>query len=344
MIMNKLKKILKNYGVWLLIGILFGLIILLFFLSRRDDKQDGSDILVRKITSPYIQTGQDIKITGDMRYKEFENRELIYYVIKPEITLFSDLVNNLYGNHNEEIDSTEEEIILTIGEDLIWYNRSTAVLSVFSKGLILNPKITDSNDIESFFNHHFGIREITNEQIENTERGVLYTGNFLFHGKAIGSSTLMGYGYKIELDRNGRLLDFSMLLLREENLQQYQRMPTVSLTQLLTFKDYPMKTVNKTIEDRFYDQSSLFRRSVNLKNLITREVSSLFLFHSFQDEYILPIYRIFGDGELVDSAGGKYWSTSYAFVCAIDPEYLYEKPEEDYAVEPHSRPLSENDW
>ena len=58
-----------------------------------------------------------------------------------------------------------------------------------------------------------------------------------------------------------------------------------------------------------------------------KEIDNIFLFNDLEDQYIVPTYRIFGDGELVDSKGGKYRTTSNIFICAIDPEFLLEKTE-----------------
>jgi hypothetical protein len=77
-----------------------------------------------------------------------------------------------------------------------------------------------------------------------------------------------------------------------------------------------------------------------LSNLTTKNVELLFLLNDFEDEYILPTYQLSGDGELVDSQGAKYWTKSHIFISAIDPEYLYEKPIEDYREKPHSDPTS----
>jgi hypothetical protein len=62
--------------------------------------------------------------------------------------------------------------------------------------------------------------------------------------------------------------------------------------------------------------------------------------NNFEDKYILPTYKISGDGRLVDSRGEEYWSVSEVFVCAINPEYLLEKPEETFREQPHTQPSS----
>ena len=339
--MNKIKQFFKKYGVWLLIGILLGgIIFIIFFLNRRDEDEVSIELPVKPIPSPYIEAQQNIDIvTGDIQMGNFQEREWIYSVTKPNETLFTNFIDNFYNIQQQEFD-LQDEIIITQGNDLIWYNANIGILSIFSDGLVLDLKITNARDISSFFKQYLGISQAINDEVTPTDRGTLYTGYFKYHGKEIGSSNLDGYAYKLELDENERLIEFSMLFLREENLQKYQMIPTIPLSELLNIQNYPMKAVNLIIENYYYNQSDIIKGSARLNTLTAKEIDNIFLFNDLEDQYIFPTYRIFGDGELVDSKGGKYRTTSNIFICAIDPEFLLEKTEETYREQPHTEPSS----
>jgi hypothetical protein len=337
--MNKIKQFLKKYWLWLLIGFLLGLIILLFFLlSREETEEVVPDVAVENITSPYHARDERVTISVDAQEESFQEREWIYSVSRPSERMFTSFVERFY--EIEEIVDMNEEIIISKGDDLVWYHANIGVLSIFSEGLVLDLKITGPRDVTSFFTQYFGIREVSNEKIETTERGTLYAGYFEYEDQRIGSSNLEGYAYKLELDQTGRLIEFSMLLLAESDIERFQPMSTAELSELLGINNYPMKVVNETIEERFFDQPGYIRGSGRLSNFTTKNVELLFLLNDFEDEYILPTYQLSGDGELVDSQGAKYWTKSHIFISAIDPEYLYEKPIEDYREKPHSDPTS----
>jgi hypothetical protein len=339
--MNKIKQFFKKYGVWFLVGILIGAIIfVIFFLNRKQEDEIVLDLPIEPITSPYIQTQENVDIiTNNIQIENFQEREWIYSITRPEETLLANFIDNFYNIQQQEF-SMQEEIIITQGNDLVWYNANIGILSIFSDGLVLDLKITNARDISSFFTQYLGIRQVINDKITPTDRGTLYTGYFEYHGKKIGSSNLEGYSYKLELDKNERLIEFSMLFLREENLQRYQAMPTIPLSELLDIRNYPMKIVNQTIEDYFYNQPDIIRGSASLSTLTAKEIDNLFVFNDLEDQYIIPTYRILGDGELVDSKGGRYWTISNIFICAIDPEFLLEKPVETYREQPHTDPPS----
>jgi len=335
--MNKIKQFLKKYGIWLLVGATIGSIIVLIILINREKEEDiPLDLPVEKITSPYIETGERVSISMDTEEENFQEREWVYRVKRPRERLFTNFVENFY-EIDEEI-NMEEEIIITRGEDMFWYHSDIGVLSVFSEGLVLDLKITYAADVSSFFSQYFGIRDVINTEVKNTERGILYAGYFEYNGIKVGSSNIGGYSYKLEIDNNGRLRELSVLLLEETDLERYQAMPTTPLSDLLQIRTYPKKIVNKTIEQRFYEQSSITRGSASLDSITVKEKDLLYLLNDFEDQFILPTYKISGDGELVDSKGQRYWTTSDIFICAIDPEYLYGKPEEDYREQPHSDP------
>ena len=336
--MIKIKQFFKKYGIWLLIGVFLGCIIILIILLNRDKEDDISlELPVERIASPYIETEERILIsTTNIQEQNFQEREWVYRVNRPNSNLLVNFIEKFY-EVKEDI-NIHEEVIITDEEDMYWYHANIGVLSVFSEGLNLDLKITNARDVSSFFSQYFGIKESVNEKVQVTDNGTLYSGHFQYHDLKIGSSHLGGYGYKLELNKQGKLIEFSMLLLKEENLEKYQLMPTTPLSDLLNISNYPKKIKHTAIEDRFYNQPELLRSSVNLRTLTVKGKELLYLLNDFDDQFILPNYKISGDGELEDSRGGKYWTSSDIFICAIDPEYLYEKPVEDFREQPHSDP------
>ena len=346
--MSKLKQFLKTYAVWLIIGALVGGLIAFVIISKRKGKKDissdiddllefdiSSNTSVKKIESPYISLGYKVDMKGDVKYEDFQEREWIYLVTIPDTTTLTNSLRNFYKLNEQELDSTDNGIILQKGDDLISYNINNQVLSIYTTGLSLDPKITKEKEIISFFNKYFDVKEVINERKEDTERGTLYQGYFNYHGRKVGSSSLEGYAYKLEIDKRGNLLELSMLFLKEENLQKFQPMKTISFAEIRKFNNYPMLVGNKTIESYFYNQSDLLKSSVKLDTLVIKQIDPLFIFNDSSVQYIIPTYRIYGDGELIDSKGGEYKTTSYIFVCAIDPEYLYEKLQEDFIEQLH---------
>lgn len=339
--MEKLKGFLKKFGIWLLIGFLIGaiLVFIFFFLSVDDEDEQGYgiDLPVQRIMSPHLRPERSINITAPPQEETFRGREWVYRVTRPEKNVFANFAQNFF-EVPEEI-NMHEDIILTEGSNQIWYNPNVGTLSVFSEGLSIDLRITNATDAEFFFNHYFGIREAVNDSVQNTDEGVIYKGHFEYNDKRIGSSNIEGYSYIMELDSLGRLVRLSMLFLREENLERFQQMPTIELTDLLAIDRYPMKVVNTTMEERLHNQPVMIRGSVRLETLEGTGLELLFLIDNFEEGYIIPTYKIVGNGQLVDSRGDRYLTTSNIFISAIDPEYLYEIPKERFEETPHPNPI-----
>lgn len=322
--MKKIIDFIKKYKYWILVVIVASLIGVLIwvFLGEEEDIETVEPL---RMESPYYLAERDINITLPLEIEKFDEREPVLKVIKPEGEEVREFMEENF-NLDTQLE-TYNEFSEYIGENLLSYSSTDSTMYFYSSnGFKLYPSIYDENSLKNFFKKYFGWEEINNELKEDVEEGFLYVGHYRYKGLNIGSTSIEGMSYRVKVNSTGGIVELKALLLRPEDLVLYQYMPTSTVDQLVSINNYPMYTVNNSIEESFYEKLPLLRASAELETIEIKNIETIYVLHD--TEYIFPTYKLSGEGSLKDSQSNRFWSQTDVFICAVDPEYLYERESE----------------
>jgi len=192
-------------------------------------------------------------------------------------------------------------------------------------------KINSAKDLDIFLKTYFNIEKIelleTKKQSENS---YLYKGFFVKDGIKYGSLYLEGNAFEIRIEGDNRMYSLAILLHDvERGLVPIQKMPTISVDEILKFTKYPMHLMRNSVEERFWEQDILVRSSARLSSLEVEGVDNLYVFMNYDYSYVFPAYKLTGTGKLLDSTKSTYLAEIQVYLCGINPEYLIEKQTEE---------------
>jgi hypothetical protein len=323
--MEKIKMFLKKYGSLILLGILVFLIILTIILFQRksgDGNKIEIDIQASKVDSPYFLVGYDVDISLPEEYVGFDSVEPIIQVVRPRDWSLGDFLGSTFGLNTD----------IVIWEDYFHFDEFTSVVYISSSSILtlesrktyipLPFNVNSEKDLQIFLSEYFNIREINNKQVYIEEGKNIYEGEFKFDAFHVGSSELGGYAYRVVTNNLGNLEKLEILLIEKESeFAIYQGLPTSNLDELLQIDRYPMKIVHKKVTERLEDNYIISR----LLSLTVKDVEKKYIFNSFETPFIYPTYILTGDGLLEDTRGRTHWSLSQVYICAISPDFLYER-------------------
>ena len=141
----------------------------------------------------------------------------------------------------------------------------------------------------------------------------------------MGSVYLDGNAFSVEVNSKGDIVNLSMLLLNSSNIVEYQLMPLSDIETLIGDSRYPKMVFYTEIEERYYEQSPLFASSGVLTDFVVTEMSKIYTFIDSSNGFVVPTYKLIGDGRLKNSRDEKYLAKVNIFLCAINPAYLIER-------------------
>ena len=322
--MEKILQFIKTYKVWILIGIVLAIVVTLILYNLIANRNNNKDI--QKIVNPYFTQTFDLEI--DLRKTTDDNipsKDKVFKVVGNINDNFTSFLNNFHS-YSERIDFSKE-IYLILGKDTFSYSPKTRILMVNSQqGLTLWFKITSESEVSSFFQEYFNIERINLVSRPKTVgKNIEYRGNFVFKDTDIGSVYMDGNAFTLEVNSKGDIVKLSMLLLNESNIVEYQLMPLSDIETLIEDTRYPKMIIYTEIEERYYDLPPLIATSAVLTDFVTTELSGEYIFTDSNIGFVLPTYRLVGDGRLKDSKGEKYLAKVNIFICAVSPTYLVER-------------------
>jgi hypothetical protein len=106
-------------------------------------------------------------------------------------------------------------------------------------------------------------------------------------------------------------------------------MPLSSISVLLNINQYPKYIDIKEYDDPYTDLYGLLKVSTKVKEIEVTQTRLQYVFMDYDYGYIVPMYILSGNAQLEDSQGENYWGSADIYVCALNPEYLTEKVEEE---------------
>jgi hypothetical protein len=110
-------------------------------------------------------------------------------------------------------------------------------------------------------------------------------------------------------------------MLTPDSANKYQQMPTDTLKNV-TSSVHETYIKYLSYDKNYEKQYPIIQASAKLKSVDVKKVSYKYVFINHDNEYILPLYEVSGDGQLVDSQGKKYWADVLIYLCALDKTYL----------------------
>ena len=331
--MGQIKEFVKKYKVPILIGIILGILVPLLFISSKKKSEESSQI--ENIQSPYFSESKEINIDLQNVSIDAPPKDKVFKVVESGDETLRNLLMDLY-EYSKSID-IKENIYISFDDGAFSYSPENRILIIWSeKGLPLWFKLSEKEDVSMFFEEYFGIEKIEVSEKIKTSNGYKYEGTYTLKDVNVGSVYLDGYSFSLEINSKGEILLFKTLLLNEENIQEYQSMPLATLEKLVKIPKYPNMIFNTEIEDRYYKQKPLFRASTRMNEYFAESGSYLYIFNDSMNGYVLPTYKLIGEGRLVNSQEEKFWSKSSIFICSVDPQYLTERviEMEEYQVDP----------
>lgn len=322
--MNRFVELIKRHkklSIVILILLIILITLAVILLTKQTSQEPEYSTKMEKIESPYPKFDEELNITLEIPKIDIPKKDKILTVTGFNTDAFSLYIQDVY-NSNEDINFLEDVYLQFNNKDIITFASNTGILSISSiRGVPLKSKIKSQSDVKEFLSQYFEIYGIKFEEDTVSQGVTKYTGKFVLKGLEIGSSYLNGNAFIVEVNKEGAIVNASILLLRESNIKEYQYLPLAEINDLITLPNYPKKIGDIDIEDRYYNEPSPYV----LTGFIVKNITLEYIFNDFKSRYIVPTYVLDGDAQIRDAYKEKYWSKARIFVCAIDPSYLYAK-------------------
>jgi hypothetical protein len=332
--MDRMKKFLKDYWPWLVVGVIVGCIVAIliwYFYSEKEDEMKGKEEEDILITQPYTVPKHDVQIALESKEKDFDSQESVFKISRPDegyiekLRVFFEIPNRI---------DPEENFSMEYKDNIISYNSNLAIVSLLSKQGGFRNSINSIEEAKSLLSEYLDIKTVNDIQ-ENSDGIIRYKGQIEIEGKGVGTPYLNSYGYILTVNKGGQVNRLQLLTINDLSVVSTFEISTMKLSEILNISDYPMLVLNTDIEERFYNKPSLIRASAYLNSLSVKDIKTGYMFNSFnKSSYILPTYKLKGSGQVVDSQGGKYWSDSEVYICGVHTQYLEDVDEEVIIFDP----------
>ena len=318
--MGKILNILKKYKLFVAI-IIFLIILLIILLVQKDGDTITGTLQIKKIQSPYEIAEYETKIELQGNSITIPKKDRIFKVNSYNTELFISFVKK-FTKISEETDFSESVVIQKDNEVFAYFPYEGTLMITSSRSLGSEYIIRTEEDVKTFFSRHLGITDLVFTEVSEESGWYEYKGRYVLEGLEVGALSLDGDAFSLRTDKNGYIYKLQMLLLSEENIEQYQTMPLSNIKDLIISKKYPKAIRHIEAEERYFSQPFSYR----LAEFFVREIELLYIFNDSSNGYILPTYRLSGDGRLVSERDDGVWSKTHMYICAIDPSYLIQKP------------------
>lgn len=315
----KLPEFFKKYKWYLLIGILVGIILGVVFWLFNKNNPKVEEIKIETINSPFVYQDEVITFSEYKGTIEIPSSLYVYKTSEPDYKMVENFVRR-FSQVKTEI--SDDVYLWSFSGSTVTYTVSSSLVFLTSeKGLVTDIKIGAKADVKSFLLEYFGIKDAEiSDSISLGNGKNEYKGYYKSDTLQYGSLYLDGYAVDIVAD-NSKIYSLSILMLTPDYVSKYQQMPTSSLANVIS---NARETYTKYLsyDENYEKQYPIIQASSKLKSVDIKKANYKYAFISHDNEYIIPLYEISGDGQLVDSQGNKYWSDVLTYLCALDRTYL----------------------
>lgn len=315
----KLPEFFKKYKWYLVIGVSIGIILGVIFWIYNKNNPKVEDIKIESINSPFVYQDDVITFSEYKGIVDIPSSLYVYKTSEPDYKMVENFVRR-FSQVKTEI--SDDVYLWSFSDSTVTYSISSSlVFLTSSKGLVTDIKIGAKTDVKSFLFEYFGIKDAEiSDSISLGNGKNEYKGYYKSDTLQYGSLYLDGYAVDIVAD-NSKIYSLSILMLTPDYVSKYQQMPTTALSNVVS-NAHETYTKYLSYDENYEKQYPIIQASSKLKAVDIKKVGYKYAFISHDNEYVIPLYEISGDGQLVDSQGNKYWSDVLTYLCALDRTYL----------------------
>jgi len=315
----KLPEFLKKYKWYLIIGAIIGIILGVVFWIFNKNNQKVVDIPIVSINSPFEYRDETLAFSEYTGTVEIPSSLEVYKTTEPDYSMIENFVRR-FSQVKTEI--SDDVYMWSFSGSTVTYTVSSSLVFLTSgNGLVTDIKIGAKADIKSFLQEYFGIKNVEiSEAVELGNGKNEYKGYYKIDSLQYGSLYLDGYAVNIVSD-NSKIYSLSLLMLTHDYVSKYQQMPTSTLATVMA-NAHETYTQYLSYDENYEKQYPIIQASSKLKTVDIKKASYKYVFISHDNEYILPLYEVSGNGQLVDSQGNKYWADVLVYLCALDRAHL----------------------
>lgn len=316
--MKKIFNKLKKKKVLIIVSIILLLLVLILLLINKNKVRDnGYSLNFEKVQSPYVIQESSLIIDLEGNNLKIPKTDKALKVVSYDTSMYNSFLEKVIGN--TDVDYIKGGYFEFSKNIFLIYSSDSNVFSFTSKkGIKEFESISSEDDVKLFLKDNFEVKDAFIYEKETVGSNTKYKGRYKVKGVEFGSSSLNGYSFVLNIDKNGNIVEFLFLLLREDNVEEYQFIPISPVKELISNEKYPKVIGQNTIENRYYSKP----RSSQLIEVYVKEISLLYIYHDTENGLILPTYKLKGEGKVLDTEGQKYWSKTEILICAVNPKYL----------------------
>jgi hypothetical protein len=315
----KLPEFFKKYKWYLIIGAIVGIILGIVFWLYNKNNPKVVETPIASINSPFVYQDEILTFSEYAGIVEIPSSLEVYKTTEPDYSMTENFVRR-FSQVKTEI--SDDVYMWGFSDSIVTYSISNSlVFLTSSKGLVTDIKIGTKTDVRSFLLEYFGIKDTNITDVVELGNGKNeYKGYYKSDSLQYGSLYLDGYAVDIVSD-NSKIYSLSILMLTPDYVSKYQQMPTSTLTTVMA-NAHETYTKYLSYDKNYEKQYPIIQASSKLKSVDIKKASYKYVFISHDNEYILPLYEVSGDGQLVDSQGSKYWASVLVYLCALDRAHL----------------------
>jgi len=315
----KLPEFWRKYRLYIVIGALVGLVLGIVFWLFNKNNPKVVETPIASINSPFVYQNEALAFTPYTGTVDIPSSMEVYKTTEPDYSMIENFVRRF---SQVKTDISEDVYAWSFSGSTVTYTVSSSLVFLTSeKGLVTDIKIGAKTDVKSFLLEYFGIKDVDISEITELGKGRNeYKGYYKSGSLQYGSLYLNGYAVDIISD-NSKIYSLSILMLTPDSVNEYQQMPTAKLADV-TSNAHETYVQYLSYDENYEKQYPIIQVSTKLKSATIKKAILKYAFISHDNEYLIPLYEISGDGQLVDSQSKTYWADVLVYLCALDRTHL----------------------
>jgi hypothetical protein len=320
-----MKKFLKTYKKYILIGLGIGLVIglLIWILVVNFNKNQKVELAENKpLPTPFQDNLNSFNWSLPRNsYLLSENQKVKVFTILPYKEDILNIVKKL-DEQAEEVSSSDLAIFWKSSNSMITYNKDTGVLIYKVLNQLNSHPINNLEDVISFVEKLVGYKATKDKIITKklSDGGLSYRGKYNLEDFSFGSIYLESYSFIINVSSEGNITEFSVFLYNPSSVNFYSLYSPIDSRQIVSTKKFIIK--NLTWDKKYASKGSHLRVSVKLNTFDAKQLSSSYTFQDFTYGYIFPIYIVDGNAVYEDWEKTTYITETQLYILAIDGQYI----------------------
>lgn len=344
--MQKFKEFLKRYGFYF--GIAFVIIVVILLIIFGNFKEEEKPV----IEAPFV-SGSKVRYTMRNNFSDFSDTVPVYKADTFSEAEVLELFKTLDLEEFERTQTTDSTVIWEKDEKRAVWSIKDGVLNItIPEGFNLEIEregTLNENYTEEYFNEFSSqylkdLPQIDISDIRDNGDNYVVDAQYKKDNVNIASSRLDGTSLSVQFTEFGELEKLSILLIK--NIRLEREYPSINFELISTYvnnENFP-SSVSYEVTDSEYDELPVsLRISTELKDVYLEESEKIWIFVDNEYDYIVPVYRMFGEGIVQDTQEETYEADATVMFCVIDPSYLKKKEVSNEPVESPDEDILNND-